>query len=42
MNPADHQGAMTSCIATVTGQRETVLSTIPPDKLPPIGNCRVR
>jgi len=42
MRRSDHQGAMTSYIAKVNGQREQVLSTIPPDKLPPIGSCQVR
>jgi branched-chain amino acid transport system substrate-binding protein len=42
MSRSDHQGAMTSYIAKVTGQRENVLSTIPADKLPPIGTCQVK
>jgi ABC-type branched-subunit amino acid transport system substrate-binding protein len=41
MGRTDHQGAMTTYIAKVDGQREEVLSTIPPDKTPPIGACRV-
>jgi branched-chain amino acid transport system substrate-binding protein len=42
MNRSDHQGAMTSYIARVNGQREEVVNTIAPDKLPPIGACHVR
>ncbi|HXM55172.1 MAG TPA: ABC transporter substrate-binding protein [Candidatus Dormibacteraeota bacterium] len=42
MRKSDHQGAMTSYIAKVDGQREEVLSTLGPDKLPPIGSCQVK
>jgi hypothetical protein len=41
MSRSDHQGAMTTYIARVDGQREEVLSTFPPDKTPPIGTCKV-
>ena len=42
MSASDHQGSMTGYIAKVNGQREEVVSTIPPDKLPPIGSCQVK
>jgi ABC-type branched-subunit amino acid transport system substrate-binding protein len=42
MSKSDHQGAMTSYIARVNGQREEVVSTIPPEKTPAIGSCQVR
>ncbi len=42
MTKSDHQGTMTSYIAKISGQREQVLATIPPDKLPPIGTCQVK
>jgi ABC-type branched-subunit amino acid transport system substrate-binding protein len=42
MNSSDHQGAMTTYIAKINGQDEQLLSTIPPDKLPKIGNCTVK
>jgi hypothetical protein len=42
MSGADHQGTMTSYIARINGQKEEVVSTIPPDRTPPIGSCQVR
>ncbi len=42
MNPSDHQGAMTTYIAKINGQKEEVLATIAPDKLPAIGSCQVK
>ena len=42
MNKSDHQGTMTGYIAKINGQREEVVTTIPPDKLPAIGNCQVK
>jgi ABC-type branched-subunit amino acid transport system substrate-binding protein len=41
MSKADHQGAMTSYIAKVSGQREQILQTILPAQLPAIGSCHV-
>jgi ABC-type branched-subunit amino acid transport system substrate-binding protein len=41
MSRSDHQGAMTSYIAKISGQREQILETIPPAQLPAIGSCRV-
>ncbi|HEX6467531.1 MAG TPA: ABC transporter substrate-binding protein [Streptosporangiaceae bacterium] len=42
MNKSDHQGAQTTYIARVNGQKETVLRTIPAEQVPPIGNCQVK
>jgi ABC-type branched-subunit amino acid transport system substrate-binding protein len=42
MSKSDHQGALTGYIAQINGKRETLLATIPPDKLPPIGTCQVK
>lgn len=42
MNAADHQGAQTTYIARVNGQKEKVLKTIPAAQVPPIGTCRVK
>ncbi|HEY3688110.1 MAG TPA: ABC transporter substrate-binding protein [Streptosporangiaceae bacterium] len=42
MNPADHQGAQTTYIAKVNGQKEKVLRTIPAAQVPPIGTCKVK
>ncbi len=42
MNKSDHQGTMTAYIAKITGQKEQILTSIPPDKLPPIGSCVVK
>lgn len=42
MSRNDHQGAMTSYIAKVDGQREQVVATIPPGQVPPIGSCSVK
>jgi ABC-type branched-subunit amino acid transport system substrate-binding protein len=42
MSRSDHQGAMTSYIAKINGQKEDVLSTVPADKMPPIGTCQVK
>lgn len=41
MNKSDHQGAMTTYIYKIDGQNEPVLSTIPADKIPPVGSCHV-
>jgi len=42
MRKSDHQGTMTTYIARVKGQTESVVATLPPNGLPAIGNCRVR
>jgi branched-chain amino acid transport system substrate-binding protein len=42
MNKTDHQGAMTTYIAKINGQKEEVLSTVPPEKVPAIGTCQVK
>jgi ABC-type branched-subunit amino acid transport system substrate-binding protein len=42
MRKSDHQGTMTTYIAKVNGQKEQVVSTIAPDKLPAIGNCQAK
>ncbi len=42
MNASDHQGVTTTYIGKIDGQKEVVLATIPPDKLPAIGSCKVR
>lgn len=42
MNKTDHQGAMTTYIAKINGQDEQLLSTVPQNKLPSIGNCNVQ
>jgi hypothetical protein len=42
MNASDHQGVTTTYIAKINGQTETVLATIPPDKLPAIGTCQAK
>jgi ABC-type branched-subunit amino acid transport system substrate-binding protein len=42
MNPTDHQGAQTTYIVKISGQKEQVLSAVPPTKLPAIGSCHVR
>lgn len=41
MNPADHQGAETTYVAQIHGQKETVLDTVTASNLPSIGNCHV-
>jgi ABC-type branched-subunit amino acid transport system substrate-binding protein len=40
MRKSDHQGTMTTYIAKVNGQREQVVATIAPDRLPAIGSCQ--
>ena len=42
MSRADHQGTMTSYIAKINGQKEEVVSTIPPERTPAIGSCQAR
>jgi branched-chain amino acid transport system substrate-binding protein len=42
MSRSDHQGTMTSYIAKINGQREEVVSTIPPGRTPPIGSCQAK
>lgn len=42
MNKSDHQGVMTTYIAKINGQKEEVLNTVAPDKLPAIGSCQVK
>ena len=42
MSKSDHQGAMTSYIAKVNGQKEEILATIPPNQVPAIGSCQVK
>jgi len=42
MRKSDHQGTMTTYIAKVSGQQENVVTTIAPDKLPPIGSCQAK
>ena len=42
MNPSDHQAVTTTYIVKIMGQKEQVLTTIPPEKLPAIGNCQVK
>ena len=42
MSKSDHQGAMTSYIARVNGQKEEILTTLAPNQLPPIGSCQVK
>lgn len=42
MNKSDHQGAMTTYIVKINGQKEEVLSTLSPDKLPAVGSCQVK
>lgn len=42
MNKSDHQGAQTTYIARVNGQKEKVLRTIPAEQVPPIGSCHVK
>jgi branched-chain amino acid transport system substrate-binding protein len=41
MNKADHQARATVYIYKVNGQQENVLTTIPPDQVPQIGDCHV-
>jgi branched-chain amino acid transport system substrate-binding protein len=41
MSKSDHQGAMTSYVAKISGQREQILQTIQPAQLPAIGSCHV-
>ena len=41
MNKADHQGAMTTYVYKIDGQNESILTTIPADKIPAIGSCHV-
>jgi branched-chain amino acid transport system substrate-binding protein len=42
MSKSDHQGAMTSYIARVNGQREEILTAFAPNQIPPIGSCQVK
>jgi len=42
MNPTDHQAAQTIYLVKISGQQEQVLTTVTPDKLPPIGSCQVK
>lgn len=42
MNRSDHQGAQTTYIARVNGQKEKVLRAIPAEQVPRIGNCQVK
>jgi ABC-type branched-subunit amino acid transport system substrate-binding protein len=42
MNKADHQGAQTVYVYRVAGaQQEELLATVQPDKIPPLGSCKV-
>jgi branched-chain amino acid transport system substrate-binding protein len=41
IDKTDHQGAMTTYIYKIDGQNEPVLTTIPADKIPPIGSCKI-
>jgi ABC-type branched-subunit amino acid transport system substrate-binding protein len=41
MNKADHQGAQTVYVYKINGQQEELLSTVPADQVPPLGNCQV-
>jgi branched-chain amino acid transport system substrate-binding protein len=41
MNRPDHQGSATVQIVRVSGQREEVLQTVPPENIPRIGRCQV-
>jgi branched-chain amino acid transport system substrate-binding protein len=40
MNKADHQGRDTQYVVKVNGQKEDILSAVPPDQLPAIGSCQ--
>jgi branched-chain amino acid transport system substrate-binding protein len=42
MNASDHQGATTTYIAKIGGQKEQVLTTLAPDQLPAIGSCQAK
>ena len=42
MNGSDHQGAQTSYIARINGQKEKVLRTIPAAQVPRIGSCQAK
>ncbi len=42
MDKSTHQAAMTTYIVKIDGQKEEVLSTIAPDRLPPISGCQFK
>jgi hypothetical protein len=42
MSASDHQGATTTYIAKINGQKEDVLTTLAPDKLSAIGTCQAK
>jgi branched-chain amino acid transport system substrate-binding protein len=42
MSASDHQGATTTYIAKINGQKEEVLTTLAPDKLSAIGTCQAK
>ena len=42
MSASDHQGVTTTYIAKINKQQETVLATLAPDKLSPIGTCQAK
>src|SRR6266567_1412915 len=41
MNKTDHQGRSTTFLYKVNGQKDEVITTIPTDKIGPIGDCKV-
>jgi ABC-type branched-subunit amino acid transport system substrate-binding protein len=40
MNKADHQGAQTTYVFRINGQEDELLSTVPAEQIPPLGNCK--
>jgi ABC-type branched-subunit amino acid transport system substrate-binding protein len=41
MSKSDHQGRTTGFVFKINGQKDEIISTIPTDKIPPIGTCQV-
>jgi branched-chain amino acid transport system substrate-binding protein len=41
MNKPDHQGKTTTFVYKINGQKDEVITTIPTDKIPAIGDCKV-
>ncbi len=41
ISPSDHQGSMTVYVMQISGQDNKILATYPPDKVTPIGDCKI-
>jgi ABC-type branched-subunit amino acid transport system substrate-binding protein len=42
MNASDHQGKFTQHLLQISGQKEDVLASFPPDQMPALGDCKAK